>query len=192
MFDIEIAQRSLTGQPVCGDFALVINKDTGVLVAVADGLGHGMLAHQAAEAFCSYAKEHAREDIKDIIIGSGQVMAKTRGAAGLLMDLDTKDGLVTVAGIGNIELRARAKERVAPVNMPGILGRPLRKVKRFEYALNNNDLFVIFSDGISVRFDIDEYQNLPVREIAKNILNKHGKSHDDATCVVVRVLNIGG
>jgi negative regulator of sigma-B (phosphoserine phosphatase) len=192
MIEVEITQRTLTGQTVCGDIALVVNKDTGVLVVVADGLGHGADANQAAKAFCAYAKEHAKEDIKDIIIDSSRVMSQTRGAAGLLMDLDTKNGVVAVAGVGNIELRAKAKERVAPVSMPGILGRPLRKVKRFEYALNRNDLFIIFSDGISSRFDIEKYQNLSVREIAKGILNEHGKVHDDATCVVVRVLHIGG
>lgn len=191
MIDIEIAQRTLTGQMVCGDSALVVNKSDGFLLVVADGLGHGELAGQAAQTFCAYAKEHAHEDINEIIVGSNPVMAKTRGAAGLLMNLDETRKSLAIAGVGNIEVRALAKDRVAPVNMPGILGRPLRKVKRFDYALNKNDLFVVFSDGISSRFNIEDYRGLSVKDVANRILNKHGKSHDDATCVAVRILDLG-
>jgi phosphoserine phosphatase RsbX len=63
----------------------------------------------------------------------------------------------------------------------------LRRVKSFSYRVSDDDLFAIFSDGVSSRFVLEDYLSLPTQEMADRILSDHGKQHDDATCVVVRV-----
>jgi serine/threonine protein phosphatase PrpC len=45
---------------------------------------------------------------------------------------------------------------------------------------------VLFSDGISNRFDLEEFSTSPAQDLAEAILAKHGKLIDDATCVVIK------
>jgi len=184
---VEIAQRAKLNENVCGDVAAVTRKPSGVLVAVADGLGHGEFAYEAARTFCDFARHHAEDPIESIMSEATRVMAKTRGAAAALININEDQKILEFVGIGNIELRGVSKEKIAPVSMPGIVGTALRRLRSFRYKLHGNDLFVIFSDGISSRFGLDDYRGLREKEIAERILRELGKPHDDATCVVIRV-----
>ena len=184
---VEIAQRPKVNETVCGDVVTVTTKPSGVLIAVADGLGHGEFAYEAARTFCDFATKHAENGIESIISDARTVMAKTRGAAAALVDLNEDQRVLEFVGIGNIELRSWSKEKIAPVSIPGIVGTALRRIRSFRYNLNDDDLFIIFSDGISSRFVLEEYRELTGRAVADRILGEFGKSHDDATCVVVRI-----
>lgn len=187
MIVVEIAQRARLNESICGDVVSVTTKPSGVLIAVADGLGHGEFAHEAARTFCDFAKQHAEEAIESIVASSTAVMAKTRGAAAALVDFDEEQKIVQFVGVGNIELRSLSKEKICPISVPGIVGASLRRIRSFRYNLNDDDLFIIFSDGISSRFALEEYRSLTERQLADRILVEFGKSHDDATCVVIRV-----
>jgi phosphoserine phosphatase RsbX len=158
-----------------------------VLVAVADGLGHGPAAHEASSLFCTIVGLHADEALETIMGRASHAMAGTRGAAAALIRMDTGNDTLEYCGVGNIELRSVSEERVAPVNAPGIVGHRMHRLKTFDYPVVEGDLFVVFSDGISSRFHMEQYQELPVRHIAERLLSEHGKSHDDATCVAIRI-----
>jgi len=187
MIEVSTAQRGIYGDRICGDAVAVIERPRGVLVAVADGLGHGPLAHEASETFCGYVRAHHGASLESLIVGSTTAMSSTRGAAVGLVDIDEAEGTLEYAGVGNIELRAVSRERITPVSLPGIVGTRLRRVKSFRYTVSSEDLFAVFSDGVSSRFDLEDYRSLSSREIAERILSDHGKQHDDATCVIVRV-----
>ncbi len=191
MIAIEIAQRAKSNERICGDVVAVTEKPSGVLIAIADGLGHGELAHEAASAFCNFSREHAADPIQSIMSNATAVMARTRGAAAALVDFNEDQNTLEFIGVGNIELRSLSKEKICPVSVPGIVGSSLRRVRTFVYPMNNDDLFIIFSDGISSRFVLDDYRRLTEREMADRVLGEFGKSHDDATCVVVRVDGLG-
>ena len=187
MIAVEIAQRPRLNENVCGDVVTVMTKASGLLVAVADGLGHGELAYEAAKTFCDFVREHAEDGLESIMSNAKASMSKTRGAAAALVHFNEDERVVEFLGVGNIELRSVSKEKISPVSIPGIVGATLRRIRSFRYNLHDDDLFVIFSDGISSRFVLEEYQHLTDREVAEGILAKFGKSHDDATCVVLRI-----
>ncbi len=191
MIAVEIAQRPRQNENICGDVVTVTTKPSGLLIAVADGLGHGELAYEAASAFCEFSRKHAGDAIESIISNATKVLAKTRGAAAALVDIDEDQRILEFVGVGNIELRSLSKERISPVSVPGIVGTSLRRIRSFRYRVHDEDLFIIFSDGISSRFALEEYRDLSEREVADRILGDFGKSHDDATCVVVRVDGFG-
>lgn len=186
--DIEIAKRPMLGQTVCGDVASVIHtNDGGVLIVLADGLGHGTMAHEAAEAFCAFAELHATRPIEAIMREGSLAIAATRGAAAALLRIGDGGTRLSFCGIGNIEVQANSVDAIRPICMPGIVGRPLRKVLSFDYALSCGDLLVAHTDGISSRFRLEKYAHFPAVEAADRILSEHGKGHDDATCIVIRV-----
>ena len=185
--DIEIAKRPMLGQTVCGDVASVVHtNDGGVLIVLADGLGHGTKAHEAAEAFCVFAELHATLPLEAIMRDGSRAIAATRGAAAALLRIGGGVSRFSFCGIGNIEVQANSAEAIRPICMPGIVGRPLRKVLSFDYALSSGDLLVAHTDGISSRFRLEEYAQLPTAEAAARLLAEHGKGHDDATCIVIR------
>ena len=187
MIAVEIAQRARSSESVCGDVVAITRNPSGVLIAVADGLGHGQFAYEAARTFCDFAVSHVEDGVESIISNAKSVMSKTRGAAAALVNIDEDQKILEFIGVGNIELRSVSKEKICPVSMPGIVGASLRRIRSFRYAVNHDDLFVIFSDGISSRFALEDYRERTDREVADRILDEFGKSHDDATCVVVRI-----
>jgi phosphoserine phosphatase RsbX len=186
--EIEIARRPMVGQSVCGDVASVVRgAGDEVLIVVADGLGHGEMARDAAEAFCAFVEVHAEAPLEAIMRDGSHAVSGTRGAAAALIRIDRCRARLSFCGIGNIELQAASAEAIRPVCMPGIVGRPLRKVLAFDYALREGDLLVAHTDGVSSRFHIEDYAQLSSAEAAARILKEHGKGHDDATCVVIRI-----
>ena len=48
-------------------------------------------------------------------------------------------------------------------------------------------MIVAFTDGVSSRFTLETCDGLDVQDVADAVVRDHGKAHDDATCVVLRV-----
>jgi hypothetical protein len=156
------------------------------LVGLVDGLGHGTAAADAAGVFCDYVRAHADVQVTQLLLDASTAMRGTRGAVAALLRFDLAAATASFAGVGNIELRAWGRAPFRPVSMPGVLGRPVRKVVCFTHALSTGDLFVLHSDGVSTRFDLDGERYLDAQPLADLILGRYGKDHDDASCVVVR------
>jgi len=182
---IATAQRAYAGEMICGDaFAVVRGERT--LIALADGLGHGAAAAHAAEVFCRSVEQRPERGLAALFEGAAEEMSRTRGAAAALLRIDSASREIEFAGIGNIELQAVSLEPIRPVSVPGIVGRRVRKVRVFGYRLHRGDLLVAYTDGISSRFVLADYAGLGEQELADTVLERHGKLHDDATCLVVR------
>lgn len=186
--DVGTAQRPADGETVCGDALLVLHRDTRSLFVVVDGLGHGPHAATAATAFCEYVEAHVDEPLDVMLHGADKAVSSTRGAAAMIARVDKRAATIEIAGVGNVAMRAWSKERFQPLPMRGVLGRGIRNVRIFRYGLSVGDLFALYSDGISGSFDIDSVKHQGATAIAKSILAGYRKSHDDATCVVVRYL----
>jgi len=185
--DIASVRRPCRGEKACGD-SFAISEDDGVtLIAMADGLGHGPLAEEASKAFCEYAEANSTKAITFIMEKATSVISRTRGAAAALIRVNEKAGTLTFCGIGNIEFQAVSKKPMRPVCSPGIVGRPLRKVVPFEYQISDGDTFAVYSDGISSRYELKTYATTTPQKCVDAILENHGKYHDDATCLVVRI-----
>jgi len=183
--EIGVAQRALPGQIVSGDVWKVFEgRDTTIVVA--DGLGHGPAAEEAARLFCDFAEERLELPVDEILRRAAKQFVHPRGTAATLLRFDTSSERLHFSGVGNVTLQAASSHPVSPVCMPGILGRPVRKITAFDYPLERGDLFALYSDGISSRFDLRAFRNLKPPIAADQILDEHGKVHDDATCVVIR------
>lgn len=186
--DIGTAQLPAEGETVCGDAWRVIHRDQRSLFLVVDGLGHGPHAAAAAIAFCEYIETHPDEPLDVMLYGADKAVSTTRGAAAMIARVDKRAATIDIAGVGNVAMRAWSKERFQPLPMRGVLGRGIRNVRVFRYAMNPSDLFALYSDGISGSFDIESTKHQGAATIAQSILAGYRKSHDDATCVVARYL----
>ena len=182
--EIASVERPAVGEAICGDGHLIIDE-AATTIAVVDGLGHGEEAAKASSVFIDFVRHQKGKPINEILAESTGAMSQTRGAAAALIRIDRDNQTMSFCGVGNVEIKARSRDRICPISMPGILGRRLRKLVVFEYDLHPGDLLVAHTDGISSRFEIEEYADLAPKAMARKILQEHGKAHDDATCVVL-------
>jgi anti-sigma regulatory factor (Ser/Thr protein kinase) len=164
--------------------------DAGIVVFVADGLGHGPLAETAAvEAVRAFEKNCSRPlaDLLDLV---HQAIRSTRGAAVAVASIDVHERVVRFSGIGNIAgVLTTGNEMRHMVSMNGIIGHQVRIFREFTYPWQQDALMVMLSDGLGTRWDLRAYPGLdqkPCGLIAGVLYRDWVRGRDDATAVVVR------
>jgi serine/threonine protein phosphatase PrpC len=179
------AKRPARGEVVCGDDFVVVHGES-TLIAIADGLGHGPAALEASHAFCQFVASRPLDTLQPLMLAGSQAIAHTRGAAAALVRICPASHRMWFTGVGNIELHAVSQHRIRPVSTAGIVGRKLRKIVQYEYPLVPGDLLLLHTDGISSRLELSDEVHPELDRIVDNVMSRHGKDHDDATCIVVR------
>lgn len=181
--------RPKEGQNISGDTYLVRDIGNGqVLVSVIDGLGGGEEASQAAVSAANVLHAHHTLPLEQLIRHSHNALRSTRGAVIAILRLDTTSRTANYIGVGNIGIQVYSAMSIRPISKNGILGYRMPTLLELTYTYNSGDTFVLYSDGISGRFNLDGKLdlNVPPQELAHAILDMYGKSNDDATVVVVR------
>ncbi|WP_437682841.1 SpoIIE family protein phosphatase [Sorangium sp. So ce131] len=173
-----------SGEEVAGDEVVVVRQSPWVLIGLADGLGHGPHAAEAASAFCRYVEEHASMPLEDLLTAAGEQLSSTRGAAAALLRIDESAGELEFSGVGNIAMKAMSRTAMPIFCSAGILGRRVRRLRSFRFPMTPGDVVVLHSDGIASGFDLTAFRDLDPQEMARRIVEVHKKSFDDATCVV--------
>jgi phosphoserine phosphatase RsbX len=174
------------GEEVAGDEAVVVRQPTGVLIGLADGLGHGPHAAHAASSFCRYVEAHATMPLEALLTAAGDHIAPTRGAAAALLRIDEQACEIEFTGVGNVALRSIARTAMPIFCSAGILGRRVRRLRSFRFPISPGDILLLHSDGIASGFDLSAFRDLAPEAMARRIVDVHKKSFDDATCVVAQ------
>jgi anti-sigma regulatory factor (Ser/Thr protein kinase) len=177
------------GEDVCGDaWGISIGAEETTLL-VADGLGHGPDAAEAAvEAVRLFHRfnGHRAPTLLEYIHGG---LRATRGAAVSIARLQLAAGKVIYSGVGNIAgviVADGALRRM--VSMPGTAGHNARKIQAFEYSVTSG-LIILHSDGIASTWNLDRYPNLAARHpalIAAVLYRDLTRHRDDATVLVAK------
>lgn len=178
---------ALEGEVHCGDAWHLAHERGDVAVMVADGLGHGTFAYEAAQMALAAFKATPFGAPQEILTRAHGMMSKTRGGAVAAARL--QDGKLNYAGVGNI-----AGALVSPgksqglVSHNGTLGLGQRRMQQFEYEAPSSAFLVMHSDGVSARWDLKSRPDLMQCHpavIAGVIYRDHGRGRDDSTVVVV-------
>jgi anti-sigma regulatory factor (Ser/Thr protein kinase) len=181
---------AMDGEQFSGDGWSTKATETGVVVFLADGLGHGPLAESAArEAIRAFEKASFRPTAELLEIVH-QATRSTRGAAVAVASIDARERVVRFAGIGNIAGALIGQNEVRHmVSMNGIVGHQVRVFREFTYPWREGDLMVLHSDGLSTHWDLRAYPGLTQKTcalMAGVLYRDFGRARDDATSVVVR------
>jgi serine phosphatase RsbU (regulator of sigma subunit) len=177
---------------VCGDAWMARHTAAGGTVMVADGLGHGLLAAEAA-AEASRLFVGSWNNPTDYLQRADGALRKTRGAAVAMaqIDLDRAEG--RYVGVGNIAGTIIGGDGVGGtrslVSHNGTVGVEVRKIQEFVYPWGADALLVMHSDGLTSRWRLEEYPGLVVKHpglIAGVLYRDHTRGSDDVTVVVAR------
>jgi anti-sigma regulatory factor (Ser/Thr protein kinase)/serine/threonine protein phosphatase PrpC len=173
-----------------GDAFVIRQWDDRALVGVIDGLGHGRLAFKAAQTARAYVEHHFDQPLPDLFRGVGRACRATRGVVMSLARFELVQSSLSVAGIGNVEVRLVGT--AVPSHLVirrGVLGghspEPLIK----SYPWHAGAVLVIHSDGLKNQLDWQDYaclSGVPAAVIARQLLQDLSRPEDDATVVVAR------
>ena len=177
------------GEVVSGDAWDIRIDDGKATVIVADGLGHGPVAAEAAaEALKVFAT--ATGSPSAILERAHPLMRSTRGAAVSVAELDVNANAITYAGAGNISGRMISGiEDRSLMSQHGTLGVQIRKLQDVRYDWPEHSLVVLHSDGLVTRWSLKDVGGLfqcDPAVIAGWLLRDHTRGHDDVTVVVLK------
>ena len=187
---IGVVSEPIAGEDECGDgWGTRVMADS-VTCMVVDGLGHGVLAAEAAreaERILATTKETSPSNVLHDI---HDALKKTRGAAAAIARIDLAKRLITFAGVGNISatvIGTGARRGLASHN--GTLGHHMGRSQEFTAPWNHDNILIMHSDGLSTRWDLDSYPGIRSKDpgmIAAVLHRDFSRLRDDATVLVAK------
>jgi len=196
--DWAVASAPLEGEPESGDLHLVKGISTGLLLAVVDGLGHGVEAAAVARRAVETLAASTSESIIVLIRECHAALRGSRGAVMSLATLNVMEGTMTWIAVGNVEgVLARADMRSSHpmesvVMRNGVVGLRLPTLNAAVLSVAPGDLVVFATDGIKRDFKRGLRAGPRPADLAARILEDHRLGHDDALVLVGEYLGSGG
>src|SRR5438876_1460190 len=189
-----VATQPIRGQAVCGDLHLVKPFDNGALVAVVDGLGHGLEAISVARIAIQVLEGQADQSVITLVKRCHEALINTRGVVLTVASFNTLDATVSWLSVGNVAgLLLRADITAVPpcetaLLRGGVVGYQLPQLTASVVAVAPNDLLILATDGIRNTF----HQSVPLsgtpQQIADGVMSRHFKGNDDGLVLVARFL----
>lgn len=190
-YDVGAVHVAKPGETVCGDGWAWRMRDARLSIFVADGLGHGLQAHEAAEtAVRVFATSHESAPA-DLLADAHAALKPTRGAAVAALALDVDRRTASYAGLGNIGGVVLLPEggRHNFVSHNGTAGHTAARIQQFSYPVPRDAVVVLYSDGLSSHWSLDAYPGLRRRSssvIAGVLYRDFSRRRDDVTVVVAK------
>jgi anti-sigma regulatory factor (Ser/Thr protein kinase) len=191
-FEIGVAHVSKPGEDVCGDGWAWRARQARLAIFVADGLGHGLLAHEAAEAAVRTFDRSHESAPGDLIVEIHHALRPTRGAAVASLAIDLEREIARFAGLGNISgvILLPGGGRQHMVSHNGTAGHAMPpRAREFSYPVPRGSMLLLFSDGMSSHWNLDVYPGLRTRSaavIAGVLYRDFSRRRDDVTIIVAK------
>ncbi len=178
-------------ESICGDAWGWTMRDDRFAIMVADGLGHGLSAHEAADAAIEVFYRTHEQSPSRVISDVHRALRSTRGAAVATVAVDTGRGVVIFCGVGNIGgvMFSGNGSRHGMVSQNGTAGHVASRIHEFSYPLGAKAMIVLFSDGLASRWDLAAYPGLSTRHpsiIAAALYRDFSRRRDDVSVVVAK------
>lgn len=191
--DWAVAGSVLPGQTESGDLHLVRPLPEGALVAVVDGLGHGVEAAEAARIAVGWLEREGARPVISLVRRCHELLARTRGVVMSVAAFNARDETLTWIGVGNVEgVLLRAQATVSPrreslLLRGGVVGVRLPALSASIVPVMRGDTLIFATDGIESQFALAPLvPGDPPQPLANHILAHWGRRTDDALVLVAR------
>jgi anti-sigma regulatory factor (Ser/Thr protein kinase) len=188
--DVGVVSVPVKGEEICGDGWAAKKTAESLLFMVVDGLGHGILAAEAAREAERIFSLPGNGSPTPILQNSHDALKKTRGAAMAVASLQLDRQLVSFAGVGNIS--ASIVGPSASRGMPshnGTVGHYLQRIQEFTFPWNEDSILVMHSDGLKTSWDLKSYPGIWNKHpalIAGVLYRDFSRERDDVTILVAK------
>ena len=159
-------------------------------IMVADGLGHGLLAAEAAAAAVGVFERDPFRNLTLMLDDMHQALRPTRGAAVAIASIEFERDVAIFAGVGNIAgviVADHARRNLVSHN--GTAGHVARRMQEFSYPMPREATLVLHSDGLATGWNPAEYPGLWTSDpaiTAAVLYRDFARKRDDVTVVVGR------
>ena len=190
-YSLGVVSLPTTGETACGD-AWTAHYSLGrSMYIVADGLGHGPLAAEAADEAIRIFRDAPHLSPEGMLSEMHGALAKTRGAAVSIAEVLHEKAIVNYAGVGNVagSIYTAGKSR-SMVSMNGTLGHSVGRIQPFSYPFEANSMLFLHSDGLATRWNMEQYPGLASRHpalVAGVLYRDFCRRRDDVTILVSRI-----
>ncbi|MDQ2943213.1 MAG: SpoIIE family protein phosphatase [Candidatus Dormibacteraeota bacterium] len=189
-FDVGVVTVAKDGEEVSGDGWALSVVPEGIQVVVVDGLGHGLLASEAAALAIKAYRQSAGRAPVDVLRALHPPLRGTRGATVGVATIDTREKAVTYGGIGNIAASVIGSAGARQlVSLNGTLGREPVQYHQFQSEWEPSATLIMHSDGLMSKWRLDYLPGLAAKDptlIAAVLFRDFVRNLDDVTVVVVR------
>jgi negative regulator of sigma-B (phosphoserine phosphatase) len=192
LVEFGIGARALRGEHESGDLHLVAPYAGGVLIAVADGLGHGPEAAAAARMAIGILQDSPAEPVIDVVRRCHAALLKTRGVVLSLASIDAAAHQMTWLGVGNVDgtlYRADSAARPQRESLAmrgGVVGYQMPSLRAAVVPIAPGDTLTFATDGIAREFHSLSPLGWHPQDAADHILRRYGKDNDDALILIAR------
>ena len=175
-----------------GDASLVRSVENGVLIAVVDGLGHGLEAALAAQRALQTIERSAQTLPSALVSECHRALQATRGAVMGVALVDVQADALTWIGVGDVRATLQRAGPTGPakaealVTHNGVVGRSLPPLRPVMRSLQVGDTVILTTDGIRDGFPSGLRGNEPPDRIANELLERRSVPYDDALVLVAR------
>jgi len=180
----------MTGESECGDSWSQAHFPGRSVFIVADGLGHGEDAAEAAQEAIQIFHRVPDLGPKPMLQRIHDALRKTRGAAVAVAEIDIERHRLLYAGVGNIFSSVLNNgSTYSMVSHNGTLGHTLSRIQEFSYTWTPQSTLVMQSDGLTSHWDLWRYPGLALKHpllIAGVLYRDAKRGRDDATVLVSR------
>ena len=186
-------------RPYMGEFrsgdAVVVKQDSeGTFLAIIDALGHGSGAAIVAERVSSFLKASTSTNLVEIVKMVDELLKGGGSASGAALGLCFVDngGSVRYVGVGNTTARviSSSHRQFHFVSKDGTAGQVFPTPVEQNATVQSGDLIVFTTDGVKSHIDPETESSIlfsgSAYKVATEIVQKFGKQHDDAACLVYR------
>jgi phosphoserine phosphatase RsbX len=178
------------GEAECGDRCGWWETPEKLILAVADGLGHGPDAAVAAEIALACIGSALEASPEQLILRCNARLQDTRGVALTVVVLQKHSGVTTIASVGNIRtVLMTAKKDCRFGAARGIVGGRYGRLKPECFRICPGDVLVLFSDGLDEFTDMRKAMLTGTEssdDCAASILKKLANGTDDASLLLYR------
>lgn len=188
-----VAAQAVAGETESGDQYVVEMYESGALVSVIDGLGHGPKAATAAKAAVAVMENHYRDSVVPLLKRCHEQLRGTRGVVMSLATFDLRESRLTWLGVGNVRgllLRAdpyAEKSREWLLLRGGVVGYQIPTLRPAVISLEPGDTLVFTTDGVRSGFADELPSNeLTPQEMADRIFEDYRRGTDDTLVLIVR------
>lgn len=187
-FRIGLFSRSLSDLRYNGDRIYLEQEEGRLRWLHLDGLGHGERAHGATANLGIHLA--GTSELSSILEAVGRQLANTRGAVGVVGEIDRRQEEIQVAGVGDMHAHLFEHDSVSGISFaPGILGREHRTPTVFRAGFaGRKNLVLSASDGIRRNWDAGNFAGLFNQHpqlIAYTLGNIMGRMSDDQSICIV-------
>jgi anti-sigma regulatory factor (Ser/Thr protein kinase) len=178
------------GEDICGDgWAVEVGRHHAAVMVV-DGLGHGLLAAEAANAAVDVFVRDPLRTPSQTLEEMHHALRPTRGAAIAVAAIEFERDTAVFAGLGNIVGSIILDHRRRNlVSHNGTAGHAARRMHEYSYPMAPRSTLVLHSDGLGTNWNPADYPDLWRSDpsvIAGVLYRDFARRRDDVTVVVGR------